>query len=61
VEWGVSLEHAPTTRAGRRPWVGIVGAPVVRGDDAGARALARDYLDRYPAGLRRIEAERLAR
>lgn len=32
-----------------------------RGDDAGARALARDYLDRYPAGLRRLEAERLTR
>jgi outer membrane protein assembly factor BamD (BamD/ComL family) len=32
-----------------------------RGDEAGARAAARDYLRRYPAGFRRLEAERLLR
>jgi hypothetical protein len=31
-----------------------------RGDAAGARATAREYLDRYPNGLRALEAERLA-
>jgi hypothetical protein len=31
-----------------------------RGDKAGAAALARAYLSMYPAGLRRIEARRLA-
>jgi hypothetical protein len=31
-----------------------------RGDATGAQALAREYLQRYPRGLRRIEAERLA-
>lgn len=31
-----------------------------RGDAAGAAALARDYLKRYPNGLRRPDAERLA-
>jgi TolA-binding protein len=31
-----------------------------RGDSSGAQALAREYLRRYPRGLRRIEAERLA-
>lgn len=31
-----------------------------RGDDAGARAHARRYLQRYPNGLRRLEATRLA-
>lgn len=31
-----------------------------RGDAAGARATAREYLDRYPNGLRAPEAERLA-
>jgi TolA-binding protein len=31
-----------------------------RGDTGGAQALARDYLRRYPKGLRRLEAERLA-
>ena len=30
-----------------------------RGDVATARAIARDYLRRYPKGLRRAEAERL--
>jgi hypothetical protein len=30
-----------------------------RGDAAGAAALARDYLKRYPSGLRRPDAERL--
>jgi hypothetical protein len=32
-----------------------------RGDAAGARATARQYLERYPNGLRASEAERLAR
>jgi hypothetical protein len=32
-----------------------------QGDRAGARALAQHYLDRYPRGLRRAEAERLGR
>jgi TolA-binding protein len=32
-----------------------------RGDSAGARALAREYLRRYPNGLRHLEAQRLAR
>lgn len=32
-----------------------------RGDDAGARAIARDYLARFPGGLRKADAERLAR
>jgi hypothetical protein len=32
-----------------------------RGDAAGARATARQYLERYPNGLRAPEAERLAR
>ncbi len=32
-----------------------------RGDAAGARAIAREYLERYPNGLRAPEAERLAR
>lgn len=32
-----------------------------RGDTAGARATARQYLERYPNGLRAPEAERLAR
>ncbi len=32
-----------------------------RGDAAGARATAREYLERYPKGLRAPEAERLAR
>lgn len=32
-----------------------------RGDAAGARAIARQYLERYPNGLRAPEAERLAR
>lgn len=32
-----------------------------RGDAAAARAIARDYLRRYPTGLRRAEAERLLR
>jgi hypothetical protein len=31
-----------------------------RGDGAGARATAREYLERYPNGLRAPEAERLA-
>jgi TolA-binding protein len=31
-----------------------------RGDAAGARAAARDYLRAYPRGLRRPEAERIA-
>jgi TolA-binding protein len=31
-----------------------------RGDRAGAASLAREYLRRFPNGLRRIEAERLA-
>jgi TolA-binding protein len=31
-----------------------------RGDAAGARATARQYLERYPNGLRAPEAERLA-
>ena len=31
-----------------------------RGDTAGARATAREYLERYPNGLRAPEAERLA-
>jgi ferric-dicitrate binding protein FerR (iron transport regulator) len=30
-----------------------------RGDDAGAEAAAREYLRKYPAGFRRLEAERL--
>ena len=29
------------------------------GDRAGAAALAREYVDRFPSGLRRLEAERL--
>ena len=32
-----------------------------RGDESGARALARAFLDRFPNGLRTSEAERLAR
>ena len=32
-----------------------------RGDRVGARARARDYLRRFPEGLRRAEAERIAR
>jgi hypothetical protein len=32
-----------------------------RGDAQGARALAQDYLRRFPFGLRRVEAERLSR
>jgi hypothetical protein len=32
-----------------------------RGDEAGARAIARDYLARFPNGLRKTDAERLAR
>jgi TolA-binding protein len=32
-----------------------------RGDSNGAQAVAREYLRRYPNGLRRIEAERLAK
>jgi TolA-binding protein len=32
-----------------------------RGDTEGARALAREYLHRYPSGLRHLEAQRLAR
>lgn len=32
-----------------------------RGDVAAARAIARDYIRRYPNGLRRAEAERLLR
>lgn len=32
-----------------------------RGDRDGARELAREYLQRYPKGLRKIEAEQLAR
>jgi ferric-dicitrate binding protein FerR (iron transport regulator) len=32
-----------------------------RGDEAGARAIARDYLARFPDGLRKSDAERLAR
>lgn len=32
-----------------------------RGDRAGARELARQYLQRYPDGLRKTEAEQLAR
>jgi TolA-binding protein len=32
-----------------------------RGDSSGARAMAREYLKRYPNGLRRPDAERLAR
>lgn len=32
-----------------------------RGDAAGARAIAHEYLERYPKGLRAPEAERLAR
>jgi hypothetical protein len=32
-----------------------------RGDQDGAGALARKYLERYPNGLRRLEAERLVR
>jgi outer membrane protein assembly factor BamD (BamD/ComL family) len=31
-----------------------------RGDADGSRAIARDYLRRYPNGLRRQEAQRLA-
>ncbi len=32
-----------------------------RGDRDGARQLAREYLQRYPKGLRKLEAEQLAR
>lgn len=32
-----------------------------RGDEAGARAIARAYLERFPNGLRKPDAERLAR
>jgi hypothetical protein len=32
-----------------------------RGDASGARRAAREYLRRYPEGLRKVEAERLAR
>ncbi len=32
-----------------------------RGDSEGARALAKEYLRRFPTGLRRVEAERLSR
>lgn len=32
-----------------------------RGDAEGARAAARQYLDRYPNGLRAPEAQRIAR
>jgi TolA-binding protein len=32
-----------------------------RGDVDGAGKIARQYLQRYPSGLRRVEAERLAR
>lgn len=32
-----------------------------RGDASGARAIARQYLERFPNGLRRDDAERLAR
>jgi TolA-binding protein len=37
------------------------GARARRGDAAAAQAIARDYLHRYPNGLRRAEAERLVR
>lgn len=30
-----------------------------RGDADGARAIARDYVERYPSGLRKVEAERI--
>jgi TolA-binding protein len=38
-----------------------VTARARRGDAEGAKALARDYLRRFPTGLRRVEAERLSR
>ncbi len=38
-----------------------VTARARRGDAPGAKALAQDYLRRFPSGLRRVEAERLSR
>ncbi len=38
-----------------------VTARARRGDAQGAKALAQDYLRRFPSGLRRVEAERLSR
>jgi anti-sigma factor RsiW len=38
-----------------------VTARARRGDAQGAKALAQDYLRRFPNGLRRVEAERLSR
>ncbi len=38
-----------------------VTARTRRGDSEGAKVLAKEYLRRFPAGLRRVEAERLGR
>jgi hypothetical protein len=51
--------HASDTRAEDVRFLVAVGRQR-RGDVAGARAAAREYLRFYPGGLRRLEAERLA-
>jgi ferric-dicitrate binding protein FerR (iron transport regulator) len=52
-------EHTTDTRVEDATFLRAV-ARARRGDVEGSRALAAEYLRRYPDGLRRIEAERLA-
>ena len=51
-------EHTTDTRVEDAMFLSAV-ARARRGDVEGSRALAAEYLRRYPNGLRRIEAERL--
>jgi TolA-binding protein len=52
-------DHAGDARAEDATFLRAI-ARSRRGDLPGAQAIARDYLRRFPAGLRRREAERLA-
>ncbi len=54
-----AARHPADPRAEDATFLSAV-ASARRGDQAGARALAQRYLARYPQGLRRREAERLA-
>ncbi len=54
-----ATRHPTDPRAEDATFLSAV-ASARRGDPQAARAQARRYLDRYPTGLRRLEAERLA-
>jgi hypothetical protein len=58
--FGFERDHQEDTRAEDAMFLRAV-ARSRRGDAVGAQTIAREYLRRYPNGLRRSEAERLAR